>query len=129
MEYGKGTIVLQSRSRFADGSYDPHGCRPTVIALASDSITDETYYLLITSQVRHYLTHPDEYFSLEEELWRDVGLMYPSLIKLDKVHKGHVSGDKEGGLPPNVYKQMIRKLKEYKAEHPDENYDEIKRKL
>ncbi len=126
MKYGKGCIVMVSRSQFADGSYDPHMERPAMITLATDDYTDETYYLLITSQLRHFNAYPEAYFPLAESIWKEVGLKKPSLIKLYKVHKGMVNGKKKGGLEPALYREVIAKLKEYKEAHPDPIYDEIR---
>ncbi len=129
MQYGKGSILLTSRAQFTDGSYDPHYLRPAMLALASDDISNETYFLLITSQVERYIAYPDEYFLLGEDLREQIRLRKPSLIKLDKVHKGKVSGNPTGGLPPQIYKAVIKKLGTYKEKHPDIIYDEIKSKL
>lgn len=129
LEYKKGNIVLQSETRFSDGSFDPHAFRPAVVMLPSDSYAQDTYYLLATSQVKHLLKDPDAYYAMTEEEWREAGFKRPTLIKLDKMHKRQITGQKKGGLPPKIYKGLIRQLKQYKDEHPDPVYEEIRHLL
>ena len=63
------------------------------------------------------------------DVWEDIPLAKPSLINLQYIYKGHVSGDKLGGLRPQLFKDVIRELKKYQDEHPCENYEIIKGKL
>lgn len=128
MNYGKGTIIFARRTKFADnGRYDRTG-HPGVLPIASDDMTDETYYLMLTSQVGKKFAYPDQFYDLSE-VWEEVHLKKPSLINLANIYVGRVSGDKMGGLMPQLYKDVIRKLKAYQNEHPCENYDLIKNRI
>lgn len=128
LEYKKGTIVQKRNIIFKDGQSDPHCCHPAMIPVASDEISSDTYYLLITSQDWEYENDPDAYFSLSD-CWEDAYLVKPSFINLKNIYKGHVVEKKCGGLERSIFKQVIQKLKAYQEEHPDEYYDELKSKL
>jgi len=129
MNYGKGTIVFATRTRFADnGQYDNRSGHPGMLPIASDDVTDETYYLMLTSNVARINIYPEQYYDLTE-VWEQIPLEKPSLINLQNIYKGHITSDKLGGLWPQLYKDVIRKLKEYQNQHPCENYEEIKSRI
>ena len=129
MNYGKGTIIFATRTKFADnGRYDNRTGHPGMIPIASDDISNETYYLMLTSNMTRKEIYPDQYFDLSD-YWEDIPLEKPSLINLQNIYKGHISGDKLGGLWPKLFKDVIRALKEYQNEHPCENYEKIKDKI
>ncbi len=129
MNYGKGTIIFARRTKFADnGQYDNRAGHPGMIPIASDDISDETYYLMLTSNVGRKNLYPEQYYDLSE-VWEQIPLEKPSLINLENIYKGRISGDKLGGLWPQLYKDVIRELKRYQEEHPCENYEKIKGKL
>ena len=129
MDYGKGTIIFATRTKFGDnGQYDNRKGHPGMIPIASDDISNETYYLMLTSNVSRINIYPDQYYDLSD-IWEEVHLEKPSLINLQYIYKGHISGDKLGGLMPKIYKDVIRRLKKYQEENPCELYDEIKSKI
>ena len=129
MNYGKGTIIFATRTVFADnGQYDNRPGHPGMIPIASDDISNETYYLILTSNIGRLNICPEQYYDLSE-VWKEIPLEKPSLINLQNVYKGHISGDKLGGLWPRLYKDVIRAFKIYQEEHPCDLYDEIKNKI
>ena len=129
MKYGKGTIIFARRTRFEDnGEYDNRSGHPGMIPIASDDITEDTYFLMLTSNTLKKESFPDQYYDLSDH-WKEVHLKKPSLINLKYIYKGHVSGEKLGGLTPQLYKDVIREFKKYQEKYPSENYGEIKGKL
>lgn len=127
MKYGKGTIILKKGIIFKnDQSRDPKICHPAMLVIATDSITDETYYLTMTSQVQLYALYEDRFFLLGTDLFKAVNLERPSLINLQNIYKDYVTEKKVGGLPPKLYKDVIRKFKEYQEKRPDPLFDELK---
>lgn len=129
MNYGKGTIIFATRTKFADnGQYDNRSGHPGMLPIASDDVSDETYYLMLTSNISRLAIWPEQYYDLSD-VWKEIPLDKPSLINLQNIYKGHVSGDKLGGLWPQLYKSVIRALKDYQEEHPCELYNEIKNKI
>lgn len=126
MNYGKGTIIFATRTQFGDnGRYDNRIGHPGMLPIASDDTTNETYYLMLTSRVDKINIYPEQYFDLSNE-WRNIPLQKPSLINLQYIYKGHINGNKLGGLYPKLYKNVIQKLKEYQSKCPCELYEEIK---
>ena len=127
MEYGKGTIILKQGIIFKDNqTRDSKICHPAMIAIATDSITDETYYLTMTSQVQKYALYEDRYYLLGTDLFESVNLDRPSMINLQNIYKERIRENKVGGLPPRLYKDVIRKFKAYQEENPDPLYTELK---
>lgn len=129
MKYGKGTIIFARRTKFADnGQYDNRAGHPGMIPIASDDLSDETYYLMLTSNVGRKNLYPEQFYDLSE-VWEEIPLKKPSLINLQNIYKGHIEGGKLGGLQPQLYKDVIRELKKYQEVHPCANYKQIKEKI
>ncbi|WP_026499315.1 hypothetical protein [Butyrivibrio sp. WCD2001] len=129
MNYGKGTIIFVRRTKFADnGQYDNRAGHPSMLPIASDDVSGDTYYLMLTSNVSKINAYPDKYYDLSD-VWQDIPLERPSLINLQYIYKGRVEGGKLGGLWPQLYKDVIRELKRYQNEHPCECYEELKGKI
>ncbi|WP_274939993.1 hypothetical protein [Chordicoccus furentiruminis] len=130
MEYGKGTIILKQGIIFKDNqSRDSKICHPAMIAIATDSITDETYYLTMTSQVHKYAIYEERYFLLGQDLFEIANLDRPSMINLQNIYKERIREKKVGGLPPRLYREVIRKFKQYQETSPDPLYAELKMHL
>lgn len=126
MAYRKGSIEIQTDTRFKDNNkFDCRPCHPAVLPIASGYPAGEVYYLLVTSNVGRYLVFEDQYYSLAD-VWREAGLTKPSLINLQRIYKTSKPGNVVAGLPPKVYKDMIRKLKAYQDKNPDPLYEEIR---
>ena len=125
----KGTITLVRGLVFENGEMDKKPCRPTMIAISSDSLTGDIFLLSLTSNVHRYAEHQDSYYALEEKDWKDAGLQVPSLINLSTVYRVSSAGVVKGGLHPRVYKEVIDKLKAYKENHSDANFEQIKDRL
>lgn len=129
MGYKKGQVVLISRIKFADnGQYDHAASRPTLIPIASDDYTGETYYLTLTHNIGRINICPEQYYDLSEN-WREAHLLKPSLINLENIYVGQITGEVKGGLSPQMIRDVIRELKEYQEKHPCDNYEKIKGKL
>lgn len=129
MKYGKGTIVFTTRTIFADsGKYDNRSGHPGMITIATDDVSDESYYLMLTSNLTKKIIYPDQYYDLSE-VWEQIPLNKPSLINLETIYKGRITGDKLGGLWPQLYKDVIKELKEYQKDNPCENYEIIKDRI
>ncbi len=129
MEYKSGTIVWVTRTVFADnGRFDNRSGHPSVLPIASNDYTDETYYLMLTSNVSRILVHPDQYYDLTA-IYKEVHLRVPSLINLQTIYKGHVDGQVLGGIMPKKHKEVLAALKAYQEEHPCELYEEIKERI
>ena len=127
MEYKKGTIVLKQGIIFKDNwERDSKICHPAMIAIATDNITDETYYLTMTSQVEKYLLYEDDYFLLDDDMIERVHLERPSMINLRNIYKDIIEDKTVGGLPPQLYKETINKLKMCQNKNPDPLYEELK---
>ncbi len=127
MEYGKGTIILKHGIVFKDmQTRDSKICHPAMIALETDIYTGETYYLTMTSQVQKYLIYEEKYFLLDDEMIGEIKLDRPSMINLENIYRETINERKVGGLPPKLYKAVIRKLKKYQEEHPDPLYEDLK---
>lgn len=127
MEYGKGTIILKRGIIFKDTyTRDSKSCHPAMVAIATDNITDDTYYLTITSQVQKYTFDDECYYLLGKDLFESVNLDRPSMINLKNIYKDRVDEKKVGGLPPSLYKDVIRKFKKFQDSNPDPLYSELK---
>ena len=127
MEYGKGTIILKHGIIFKDSQTpDPRYCHPAMIAIATDSITDETYYLTLTSQIHNYAIYEDAYYLLGQDIFQTVSLDKPSMINLRNIYKERIFEKIVGGLPPKLYKDVMRKFKLYQGSHPDPLFEELK---
>jgi len=126
MEYKKGTIVTAHGFVFKDGEKDPKKMRPAMLAITSDSVSGEVYLLALTSKVHRYSINPDQYYDLSQEEWKEAKLEFPSLIKLETIHKMPFVDGVTGGLPPKIYKKVLNKLKKYCEQHYDPVYDQIK---
>lgn len=126
MEYKKGSIVLKSGTVFDNGDIDPRPCHPTLIPLASDNITDDVYYLVITSNISKYLLYESKFYLIDEEMIEEAHLIVPSMINLAEIHKDRNFISTVGGLPPRLFKSVISKFKAYQDEHPHKYYNEIK---
>lgn len=125
MDYGKGTIVFHKGIRFKDSQkFDCRCGHPVMIPIASNSISSDTYYLLITSNEKQALRYPGAYYVIED--WDKLKLRKPSAINLRTIYKGNVCANKVAGLPPQVLKEVIIWFKKHQEKHPDEFYDEIK---
>lgn len=81
MEYKKGSIVLKSGTVFDNGDVDPRPCHPSFIPIARDDLTDDVYYLVITSKVGKYTRYEDKYYLIDEDLVEAVHLEVPSMIR------------------------------------------------
>ena len=127
MDYGKGTIAFKSGTVFKDGQIDPRKGHPVMLPIASDDISQETYYLLLDSHPEKRIDKYIGYFNLLA--WHEIGLPYPSTVNIRDIYKAHINGKALCGMPPKVYKEVIRNFKEFQEEHPDEFYEEIKGKL
>ena len=129
MVYKKGTIVFARRTKFADnGRYDNRCGHPGMIPITADDSTGEVYYLLMTSNMIKKVAYPDQYYDLAD-CWETVGLNKPSLINLRTIYNSNEIGEVLAGLPPRIYKDVIRALKRYQEQFPCENYHKIKNKL
>ncbi len=129
MEYGKGTIILKRGIVFKDNQLrDSKVCHPAMVAIATDSITGETYYLTMTSQVHKYALYEERYFLLDEETlnFASISLDRPSMVNLQNIYKEYVNDKKVGGLPPRLYKAVMRKFMAYQEKNPDPLYEELK---
>ena len=126
MEYKKGSIVLKSGMVFDNGDVDPRPCHPTLIPIGRDSVTDDVYYLIITSKVGKYAFYEDKFYLIDEEMVDAAHLEVPSMINLAEIHKDRKFIDTVGGLPPFMYKDVIRKFKAYQEAHPHKYYEEVK---
>ena len=126
MEYKKGSIVLKSGTVFDNGDVDPRPCHPSFIPISRDDLTDDVYYLVITSKVGKYTRYEDKYYLIDEDLVEAVHLEVPSMINLEEIHKDRKFIDTVGGLPPFLYKDVIRKFKVYQENHPHRYYEELK---
>ncbi len=126
MEYKKGAIVLKSGTIFDNGDVDPRSCHPTLIPIGRDSITDDVYYLIITSKVGKYAFYEEKFYLIDEDMVDEVHLEVPSMINLEEIHKDREFINIVGGLPPYMYKDVIRKFKVYQEKHPHKLYEEVK---
>ena len=96
-----------------------------MIPIAIDDFSDEIYYLLLTSNIGRAQIYPDQYYDLSDH-WEEVGLQKPSLINLQHIYKGNGGMKTIGGLWPRLFKDVIRRLKEYQNMNPSKYYEEIK---
>ena len=130
MEYGKGTIILKRGIIFKDNQLrDSKYCHPAMIAIATDSITNETFYLTMTSQIQKYVLYEEQYYLLGSDTFQIVNLDRPSMINLKNIYKEQINDRKVGGLPPQIYKQVIKKFKRCQEIAPDSLYEELKQYL
>jgi len=127
-DYNKGSTVLVRDIIFADGERDPKHLRPAMLTITTNWESGQIYCLAITSKVGKYLIDPDRYYLVDEDLQEKAQLVFPSLVKLDKVHKLNYHGEVKGGFPPQAYKEIIEKLKQYMQREDvyDPYYEEIK---
>ena len=126
MEYKKGSIVLKIGTVFDNGDVDPRPCHPSFIPIVRDDLTDDVYYLIITSKVGKYTMFEDKYYLVDEDLVEAVHLEVPSMINLEEIHKDRKFIDTVGGLPPFLNKDVIRKFKAYQEEYQHRYYGELK---
>lgn len=127
MKYRSGTIVYKEGIIFKrTQEKDPKTSRPILIPIASNSTTNNTYFLLLTSETKWYLVHDEAYYLIGEKAFSHIKLKKPSLINLQDIYKENVDEEIEGGLPPRIYREVIEKFKQYQEEHPDELYEELK---
>lgn len=126
MEYKKGSIVLKSGTVFDNGDVDPRPCHPTLIPIGRDSVTDDVYYLIITSKVSKYAFYEEKFYLIDEDMVDTAHLEVLSMINLAEIHKDREFIDTVGGLPPFMYKDVIRKFKAYQEAHPHKYYEEVK---
>lgn len=126
MKYKKGTLVFAERTVFADnGRYDNRFGHPAMIPIAVDDFCNEIYYLLLTSNIGRVNLYPDQYYDLSD-CWEEAGLQKPSLINLQHIYKGSGNMRTIGGLWPRLFKDVIKKLKEYQNMNPSKYYEEIR---
>lgn len=70
--------------------------------------------------------YEDKFYLIDEDLVEAVHLEVPSMINLEEIHKDRKFIDTVGGLPPFLYKDVIRKFKTYQEKHPHRYYGELK---
>ena len=126
MEYKKGSIVNKSGTVFDNGDVDPRFSHPTLIPIARDNVMDDVYYLIITSKVGKYNLYEEQFYLIDEDMVEMAHLDSPSMVNLREIHKTRDFGKIKGGLPPFLYKEVIRKFKAYQELHPHEHYEEVK---
>ena len=125
MNYNKGTILFVLNTEFEDSKIMDVTGHPGMIPIASNDETNETYYLLLTSQIQRYLIYSNEYYDLTSG-WQAVNLRKPSLIDLRFVYKAKISGKPFGCLSTSVYSEILTKFKSYQEKHPCNLYPEVK---
>ena len=126
MKYEKGSIVLKSGTVFDDGNVDPKPCHPTLIPIGRNNVTEEVYYLIITSQIGEYARHEKEYYMIDGDMVKTAHLVVPSMINLKEIYKTKEFINTVGCLTPGMYKKAIQKFEAYQAEHPHRYYDEVR---
>ena len=120
-------IIAKSDHRFKDtGELDVKVARDCLVMLVSGD--EGVYYLTLATHNKNvmevYQKYPECNYLLSKK--RCEGLKDTSLVNLQSIYKGDITGKLVVIVPSDEYRKLIKKFKRWQEVNPDELYDDVK---